>query len=77
MHNNNPPTAEDHYRVVRNNGSHRCSNITVQQITSEEGCEVNMLLTLRRKDDERTRRIKNISYETNKTPIQKAHYLQV
>jgi hypothetical protein len=54
MCNNDPPMTKDHcYRVVSNNSLRQCSNIVVQQITSEEGHLINMLI-LRCKDDKWT-----------------------
>jgi hypothetical protein len=53
MSSNDPFKTEDHYNVVRHTGEHSQASVVVQQITSEEGPEINML-TMQRKDDKWT-----------------------
>ena len=69
MSKNKSTDNDEHFRVVRCKSEYVQSNVSVQQITSVEGNEVNMLM-LRRKDDKWTRII-NCCYNANKTPLEK------
>jgi hypothetical protein len=69
MRNNNPQKKEGHFHVVRCNYEYASSNVIVEQITSVEGDEVNML-TLKQHDDKWTQII-HVTYNFNKTAMEK------
>jgi hypothetical protein len=66
---NNPPRKDDTFRIVRCDADYKAPNVVVEQITSVEGKEVNML-TLKWHDDKRTRII-HVTYDLNETPMEK------
>jgi hypothetical protein len=69
MSDNNLPKKEDHFHVVRCQDGYASSNVVVEQITSVEGNEVNML-TLKRHDDNWTQII-HVTYTFDGKPIEK------